>query len=201
MNFQANLFFGFSFMMFLDLGKHVLWLCDELESQKEVELWFMIFLELGKHVSWLCDELENQNKFGFGFVRDLELGQHILHKLKKQLFTFCIMVGMPFISMIKIQHTKFENRWWLAWWSPSESSSYYAGNVSIVVELGLFHFWVHSSQCFYRNNLSRFHFYRNHSQMDSFFLSHKFCNDDIFEYINCWCHSVWHDYTWTGSVL
>jgi hypothetical protein len=49
MNFQANLFFGFWFMMFLELGKHVLWLCDDLESQKEVKFWFMIFLELGKH--------------------------------------------------------------------------------------------------------------------------------------------------------
>jgi hypothetical protein len=38
----------------------------------------MIFLELGKHVLWLCDELESQNKFGFGFVNDLELGQHVL---------------------------------------------------------------------------------------------------------------------------
>jgi len=49
MNFQAGSFFGFWFMMFLELGKHVLRLCDELQSQKKVEFWFMIFLELGKH--------------------------------------------------------------------------------------------------------------------------------------------------------
>jgi hypothetical protein len=93
--------------------------------------------------------------------------------LNKQLFTFCIMVGMPFISMIKIQHTKFENRWWVAWWSPSGSSSYYAGNVSIVVDLGLFHFWVHSSQCFYRNN----------SQMGSFFYPITFAMTPFFSSI------------------
>ncbi len=55
--------------------------CDfvmNLKAKKMSNFGFIIFLELGTHVSWLCDELESQKKFGFGFVSDLELGQHVL---------------------------------------------------------------------------------------------------------------------------